>query len=307
MTHDAALQVRDLVVGHPREETPILDRVSLHADRGRLTALLGPNGAGKTTTLECCVGLRTPSAGDVVVLGRDGARLRTPEHRSEVGVMLQDGGLPVAAKPLALLNHLSALYADPWPVSDLVDRLGLGGIAGTAIRHLSGGERQRVALAAAIVGRPWLAFLDEPTAGMDVHARLAVNDMITGLVEQGVAVLLTTHDIAQAEELAAHVVIIDRGTVVAAGSPRQLVAGRRALIDLVLDEPLDTATLALPPDTRLVMTQPGHYQVDGDVGPYSMVAVARWLAKNGVVPRDLRMHERTLQDVFVELTGRAIR
>lgn len=302
-----ALIVRDLVVTYPGSDNPAVAGLSLTAQPGRVTALLGPNGAGKTSTLECCVGLRHASGGEIEILGRHGVGLRTAAHRSEVGVMLQDGGLPASARPIPLLRHLAALYADPWPVQDLVQRLGIDSFASTRVRQLSGGQRQRVALAAAVVGRPWLAFLDEPTAGLDPQTKLAVNEVIAGLVADGVAVVLTTHDMAQAQQLADQVFIIDQGRCVAAGAPSQLTAGSRPRILLTLDREVDTESLALPPDAALTHDPPGRYEVTGDVGPYALVAVARWLAGAGVVPRELHLRERTLEDVFLELTGRELR
>ena len=160
----AALIIDSLVVRYPGRERPAVDHCSWTARAGEVTALLGPNGAGKTSTIECCVGLRTADSGTVQVLGRSGPSTNTPEHRAQVAVMLQDGGLPTGIRPVPLLNHLATLYPDPVPVPELVDRLGIGAFARTGVRRLSGGQRQRLALAAALVGRPRLLFLDEPTA-----------------------------------------------------------------------------------------------------------------------------------------------
>ncbi len=203
-----------------------LDGASWHAELGCVTAVLGPNGAGKTTMVECCEGLRRPDGGQVRVLGADPWRAG-PAHRARVGVMLQDGGLPNSARPVPLLRHLSAMYADPAPLQPLLDRLGITEFAGTSVRRLSGGQRQRVALAAALVGRPEVAFLDEPSAGLDPHARLEVWDLVRSVADDGAAVVLTTHSFEEAERLADHIVVVSAGRVVAEGSLADVTAGDR--------------------------------------------------------------------------------
>jgi ABC-2 type transport system ATP-binding protein len=194
------------------------------ASAGAVTAMLGPNGAGKTTMIECCEGLRRPDAGDVRVLGSDPWRAG-PEHRARVGVMLQDGGLPNAARPLRLLHHLASMYAAPAPVEDLAERLGITEFAGTPVRRLSGGQRQRVALAAALVGRPEVVFLDEPSAGLDPHARLDVWDLVRATAAAGTAVVVTTHSFEEAERLADHIVVVAAGRVVADGTLAEVTGG----------------------------------------------------------------------------------
>ena len=203
-----------------------LDGATWQASAGAVTAVLGPNGAGKTTMVECCEGLRRPDAGRVRVLGSDPWNA-SPEHRARVGVMLQDGGLPASARPLRLLRHLSAMYAAPAPLDTIVQRLGIDRFADTTVRRLSGGQRQRVALAAALVGRPEVAFLDEPSAGLDPHARLDVWDLVRSLADDGVAVVLTTHSFEEAERLADHIVVVAGGAVVAEGSLADVTEGDR--------------------------------------------------------------------------------
>jgi ABC-2 type transport system ATP-binding protein len=203
-----------------------LDGATWSAESGQVTAVLGPNGAGKTTMVECCEGLRRADAGEVRVLGTDPWHA-SADHRARVGVMLQDGGLPNAARPLPLLRHLSSLYAAPAPLDDLVTRLGIGDFAATAVRRLSGGQKQRVALAAALVGRPEVAFLDEPSAGLDPHARLDVWDLVREVAGAGAAVVLTTHSFEEAERLADHIVVVASGHVVAQGSLAEVTGGER--------------------------------------------------------------------------------
>ena len=185
--------------------------------------MLGPNGAGKTTTVETCEGYRRPDAGTVRVLGLDpwaDARALRPR----VGVMLQQGGVYPGVKAEEMLRHVASLHAHPLDVPTLVERLGLGSAGRTPYRRLSGGQQQRLSLAMAVVGRPELVFLDEPTAGLDPQARRATWDLVEALRTDGVTVVLTTHFMDEAERLADTVVVVDHGKVVAVGSPGELTA-----------------------------------------------------------------------------------
>lgn len=202
--------------------TLAVDAMTWSAAAGQVTALLGPNGAGKTTAVECAVGLQRPDGGTVEVLGRD--PWRSPAaHRARVGVMLQSGGLPNGTTPMRLLRHLAALYAVPADVDALASRLGIDGFARTTVRRLSGGQKQRLALAAALVGRPEVAFLDEPTAGLDPHGRLDVYELLEELRGEGTTVVVTTHSFEEAERLADHLVIVSEGRTVAEGSVADVV------------------------------------------------------------------------------------
>ncbi len=189
-----------------------VDGLSLTAGRGEVTAILGPNGAGKTTTIEVCEGYRSADGGTVRVLGldpvRDAVRLKP-----RVGVMLQAGGIPPAVPAGEYLSTLSRFHVKPHDTAWLLDIVGLTAHAKTPYKRLSGGQQQRLSLAAAVLGRPELVFLDEPTAGMDPQARHATWDLVTALKSDGVAVILTTHFMEEAERLADHVVIIDHGRV----------------------------------------------------------------------------------------------
>ena len=215
-----AVLVHDLVKRY--DGRAVVDGVSLTAERGAITAVLGPNGAGKTTTVECCEGLRSPDAGRVEVLGlhplTDARALRP-----RVGVMLQDGGLPTGVRALEMLRHVASMYARPRDVGELTERLGLESFARTTVRRLSGGQRQRLALAAAIVGRPEVVFLDEPSAGMDPQSRHAVWELVRELRAEGVGIVLTTHLMDEAEDLADQVCVVDHGKVIAAGATRELL------------------------------------------------------------------------------------
>ncbi|WP_084958234.1 ABC transporter ATP-binding protein [Thermoactinospora rubra] len=282
-----------------------VDGLTLSASRGAVTAILGPNGAGKTSTVEICEGFRTADSGLVRVLGRDP---RDPALRPRVGVMLQSGGVPPAMRCAEWLRLVSRFYACPLDVQALLVRLGLAEHARTPYRRLSGGQQQRLSLAAAVVGRPELVFLDEPTAGLDPQARHACWDLVGELRAAGVSVVLTTHHMDEAERLADHVVIIDHGRVVAEGSPASLTGAERQLRfrarpGLALEELLT----ALPVGSAAKESPAGHYIIEGQVDPELLATVTAWCAAEGVTADDLRIERRTLEDVFLELTGRELR
>jgi ABC-2 type transport system ATP-binding protein len=287
-----------------------VDGLSLTAGRGEVTAILGPNGAGKTTTIEVCEGYRSADTGTVRVLGldpvRDAARLKP-----RVGVMLQAGGFPPAVPAGEYLRTLSRFHVKPHDPAWLLDIVGLTSHAKTPYKRLSGGQQQRLSLAAAVLGRPDLVFLDEPTAGMDPQARHATWDLVTALRRDGVSVILTTHFMEEAERLADHVVIIDHGQVVADGAPAQRTgsAGQlRFRAEAALD--IDSLLAALPPGSAAKESPAGHYLIevpDGVVKPALLAAVTAWCADRGVLPRSLQIESRTLEDVFLELTGKDLR
>ncbi len=215
--------------------TTAVDDLSLTVDRHTITAVLGPNGAGKTTTLETCEGFRRPQRGRVRVLGLDPHRDRA-RLLPRLGVMLQSGGAWGAARAEEMLRHLARLHAHPLDVAVLVERLALDECGRTPYRRLSGGQQQRLGLAMALVGRPELVFVDEPTAGMDPHARRATWDLLRELRDDGVTVVLTTHHMDEAERLADRIHIVDRGRLVASGTAAELTdGGRRTLEDVFLD------------------------------------------------------------------------
>lgn len=285
-----------------------LDGLSLQAAAGEVTALLGPNGAGKTTLVECLVGLRRPDSGSVRVLGVDPATAR-PNHRSAVGVMLQDSGLPGAARPLAVLRQLASFHREPADVGALAERLGITGFARTTVRRLSGGQRQRLALAAALVGRPRVVLLDEPTAGLDPQSRLVVRDVVEELRDDGVAVLLTTHDLDEAARTAGHVIIVDHGRVVADGSPQSLLAGRAGTARFSAPAGIDVGSLrrALPERVELTSSGAGGYVVRGAVDASVLATLTAWCAGQGVMPDGLQVGSGDLEELFLELTGRTLR
>ena len=226
---DSAVRVDDLVVRFGSRT--VLDGLALEAKTGALTAVLGPNGAGKTTLIRCCTGLIRPSRGTATVLGLPaGSRMLA----GRIGLMPQSAGSWSAIRTAELLRYLAGLYANPLPVPALIERLGLIDCAKTPYRRLSGGQQQAVNLAGALVGRPELVFLDEPTAGMDPHARRATWLLLRELRANGVTMLLTTHAMDEAEALADHVFIVDRGRVAISGTVRQLTKSGGSLESVFL-------------------------------------------------------------------------
>jgi len=283
--------------------------VTWSAARGEITALLGPNGAGKTTTVEICEGFRRADSGRVRVLGLD-PRGDAARLKARMGVMLQSAGVPTTARAGEWLRFAAKLYANPVPPEALLDRLGLAPVARTPFRRLSGGQQQRLSLAAAVIGRPELVFLDEPTAGLDPQARHATWELVGELRAAGVSVVLTTHYMEEAERLADRVVIIDGGRVVADAPPGELTAGRRRLRFRAPDG-LTGLEAELPAGHTVTESPSGRYEVDGPapdgVGPDVVATVTAWCARHDVTPDDLRLERRTLEDVFLELTGRELR
>ncbi|HKN97928.1 MAG TPA: ABC transporter ATP-binding protein [Pseudonocardiaceae bacterium] len=290
--------------------TTAVDGLDLTLPTGTVLALLGPNGAGKTTTVEICEGFRTADAGTVRVLGMnpvtDGAVLRP-----RIGVMPQGGGAYPGVRADEMLRIVASCAAHPLDPAWLLDVLGLGSAGRTPYKRLSGGQQQRLSLACALVGRPELVFLDEPTAGMDPQARRLVWELVGALRGDGVSVLLTTHLMEEAEALADHVVIIDRGRVAAAGSPTELTAvaagDQRLTFHATAGLPLDLLVGALPEGSAAIEVVPGFYQVSGPISPQVVSTVTSWCAQQGVLADALQIARRSLEDVFLDLTGRELR
>jgi ABC-2 type transport system ATP-binding protein len=303
----AAVEVTDLVKRYGA--TTAVDGASFTAAASAVTAVLGPNGAGKTSSIECCEGLRHADGGRVRVLGldpvRDGARLRP-----RVGVMLQGGGMPGAARVGDVLRLAAAMYAHPRPTGDLLAALDLDGRLRTPVRRLSGGQQQRLALAVALVGRPRVVFLDEPTAGLDPQARVVVHNLIRGLRADGVAVVLTTHLLDEAERLADHVVLMAGGRVVAEGTPEQLTGGSGHSLSFDSAPGLDLSGLlaTLPAVISVTEVRPGRYVVGARhagsrLEPADVAAVTAWCAGLGMMPEGLALGRRSLEDVFLEIAA----
>jgi len=297
----APVVVDDLVVRYGA--LTAVDGVSLTALAGTVTAVLGPNGAGKTSTIETLEGYRRPTSGTVRVLGLDPIADHAAVCRS-IGAMLQEGGVYPTMSPSDALRLFAAYYPDPLDPDELLERVGLLDAARTPWRRLSGGERQRLSLALALVGQPLVAFLDEPTAGVDPGGRIVIRDVIRRLREDGVAVVLTTHELDEAARLADRIVIIDHGRVVADGTPGELT-GSGAGSDIRFGAPpgIDVDALSVRISARVTEVEPGEYRVDGAGTPERVAALTSWLAERGIALGDLRAGRQTLEDVFLRLTG----
>jgi ABC-2 type transport system ATP-binding protein len=289
--------------------TTAVDGLDLEVHAAEVLALLGPNGAGKTTTVEMCEGFIKPDSGTIEILGLD-PFVDNAKLRARIGVMLQGGGGYPAARAGEMLGLVAAYSADPLDPAWLMDTLGLTDAARTTYRRLSGGQQQRLALACAVVGRPELVFLDEPTAGMDAHARIVVWDLIDGLRRDGVTVVLTTHQLVEAEQLADRLVIIDHGAAVAMGTPAELM-GRGAENQLRFSAPpkleLSLLISALPEKYEASEVAPGEYLVEGLIDPQVLATVTAWCARLNVLATDMRVEQRSLEDVFLDITGRELR
>ena len=338
VTEEPALTIKDLIkefkpsrafrTKYPERLTAsglyrAVNKVNLRVFPGEVVVLLGANGAGKTTTLACAQGLLKPTRGTVRLLGENPLQA-DPELRAKVGIMLQDGGLPNAMHPIPLLEHISTMYTDPYPVEELVERLGIDTFNGTTIRRLSGGQKQRVSLAAALIGRPDVLFLDEPSAGLDPQSRNVVFDIIREQRELGTAIVLTTHLIDDAQKLADYVYIIENGTTVQEGTVSELIASDGTnRLHYTLDAPTPTREQLLPAHLRAGVeliekvpytpardgapSVPGEYELVGALRPEHLAAFTSALAERYLMPISLTMEPKTLEDVFLDISGRDIR
>jgi ABC-2 type transport system ATP-binding protein len=291
-------------------DTVAVAGLDLRMDRGQVLALLGPNGAGKTTTVEICEGFQRQDGGQVRVLGLD-PRTQARQLRARVGVMPQGGGAYPGVHAEEMLRLVATCSAAPLDPAWLLNVLGLTSVRRTPYKRLSGGQQQRLSLACALVSRPELVFLDEPTAGMDPQARRLVWDLVAALRRDGVTVLLTTHLMDEAEKLADRVVIVDHGRAVAAGSTAELTAqpdGRQEL--RFRSRPaleLKPLLSALPEGCTATEVHSGSYLVQGVIDPQVVSTITAWCARQGVLANELRVCRRSLEDVFLDLTGRELR
>ena len=338
ITEEPALSIKDLIkefkpsrafrTKYPERLTAsglyrAVNKVNLRVFPGEVVVLLGANGAGKTTTLACAQGLLKPTRGTVRLLGENPLQA-DPELRAKVGIMLQDGGLPNAMHPIPLLEHISTMYTDPYPVEELAERLGIDTFNGTTIRRLSGGQKQRVSLAAALIGRPDVLFLDEPSAGLDPQSRNVVFDIIREQRELGTAIVLTTHLIDDAQKLADYVYIIENGTTVQEGTVSELIASDGTnRLQYSLNAPTPAREQLLPTHLRAGVeliekvpytpardgapSVPGEYELVGALRPEHLAAFTAALAEHYLMPISLTMEPKTLEDVFLDISGRDIR
>jgi ABC-2 type transport system ATP-binding protein len=308
-----AVRVTDLRKSYGARQ--ILAGVTFQVRRGETLSLLGPNGAGKTTTVEILEGYRKADAGSVSVLGLDPAR-EGGALRPRIGLMLQEGGIDNRSTPREVLRLYARFYRDPENPDHLLEAVDLARAATTRYRRLSGGEKQRLSLAISLLGRPELLVLDEPTAGMDPAAKQATRERIAGLRAAGTTILLTTHELGDVERLADQVAVLDRGRIVAHGTPAELTGAGAPRVRFRLSASLadgDAAALVAAAiggdaqEARVVDAGAGHhYELEGlaDAPDPAMVArLAGWCADRGLLITELRLGAASLEERYLELVG----
>lgn len=296
---EAAVEVSGLVVRYGDLEA--VKGVSFTARAGLVTAVLGPNGAGKTSTIEVCEGYRKASAGTVRVLGMDPATHQR-QLGERIGVMLQQGGVYPSARVLDTVRHYCTLYGKGADAAALVEQVGLTSRSKATWRRLSGGEQQRLSLALAMAAKPEVAFLDEPTSGVDVNGRDTIRGIIRALADTGCAVVLATHELDEAERIADRVVIFDGGVVIADGTLDEL---RRGHDEIRFRSSPDLDLISLAVEIGMVASQVGadEYVIDAPPHPRLMAQLTAWLAEHGHPLTDLRAGSQRLEDVFRRLTA----
>lgn len=281
-----------------------VDDVSFTASFGEVTAVLGPNGAGKTSTIETCEGFRPPTSGTVRVLGLDPWAQRTTLHR-EVGVMLQEGGVYPSARVGETIAQYCRLYDRGVSPTELVDRVGLRERSTATWRRLSGGEKQRLSLALALAANPRVAFLDEPTSGVDVNGRDDVREIIRSLAADGCAVILATHELDEAERLADRVVLFNRGRIVANSTLANL-RSTRTTVRFRSSASLDAAALSRHVGLDVSVSGDeftiGFSSTDASMASDLVSRISVWLGSNSLPLHDLNVGGERLEDIFRMLT-----
>ena len=271
-----------------------LKGVRLDIELGDVVAMLGPNGAGKTTSISLLLGLRKPTSGKALLFGMDPTNVLA---RSRVGVMLQESGVPQMLKVSEIVDLFRSYYPNPLPRERAIAMAGLEEKANSLVKELSGGQRQRLYFALAVCGNPDVLFLDEPTVGMDVEGRRSFIERIAEFAQLGKTVVLTTHYLEEADQLARRVIVIDRGVVIADAPPAEIkskVAGKRVrFVAPAVDEkvlqglPVSAVTIK-DRSVQLLTNQPE--------------AVLRALFQRGVEISDLEVSGADLEDAFIALT-----
>jgi ABC-2 type transport system ATP-binding protein len=303
MPETLAVEISSLMVRYGR--LVAVDGLDLAAERGQVVALLGPNGAGKTSTIEAAEGYRKPAGGYVRVLGYDPVAERR-QLAPLIGVMLQGGGVYPGMGPAEALSLFASYYRRPEDPRRLLELVGLESRARTPWRRLSGGERQRLSLALALVGRPQVAFLDEPTSGVDPEGRQVVRRVIEGLRTSGACVLLTTHELEEAERLADLLYLIDKGRSMASGTLDQLAAlAGRPELRWQSTPGLETASLSALLGAAVREESPGSYVAGVESNPETVGSLAAWLAERGLPLAGLRAGRAPLEDLYLRLTSGA--
>ena len=277
-----------------------VNNVSFLAPTGAVTVILGPNGAGKTSTIEVCEGFRKATTGTVRVLGLD----PTSDHAAltqRMGVMLQGGGVYPSVRVRDVISHFCALYGKKVNASELIERVGLTQRATSTWRRLSGGEQQRVSLALALAAQPDIAFLDEPTSGVDIDGRDIIRDIIGELSHNGTTVVLASHDMAEAEKVATHAVLFHSGSVVATGELTTLLEVRKRL-RFTSTEGIDLVQLGGAAGSPAHHLGNGVYEIAAETSPRLIGRITQWLAEQHLPLHGIDMGHESLEDAYRRLT-----
>ncbi len=298
----AKVSVRDLEKRYGSVEA--VRGVTFTIEDGEIFGLLGPNGAGKTTTIECVLGLREPDHGEIEICGLD-ARRHPQAVKEKVGAALQSTALQGAITTREALDLFGSFYRHHRDAQPLLDRFALGAKANAAFDTLSGGQRQRLALALAFVNDPELVFLDEPTAGLDPQSRRELHAEIARMKQDGHTVLLTTHDMDEAEALCDRIAIIDHGRLIATGAPDALIANASATqsVSITTTRPLPADALAGLPGVRALSCEGAQARFRTTDVTLAIGELMRLVDREHVELADLHVQKATLEDVFLTLTG----
>lgn len=274
--------------------------ISFTVPHGEIFALLGTNGAGKTSTVELLEGLAAPSAGTARVLGHDPYRERAAV-RPRIGVMLQEGGFPSDLTVAETVRMWAGCTTGARPVGEALEAVGLGSRDRVRIKQLSGGERRRLDLALALLGRPEVLFLDEPTTGLDAEGRHDTWELVRSLRDEGTTVLLTTHYLEEAESLADRLAIMHRGRIVLSGTPAEVTAARPARIRFTLPEGVEAARLPL---ALKAAAEGPRVEIRTHALQDDLTTLLGWARENGVRLDGLDARSASLEEAFLEIASR---
>lgn len=298
------IEVNNLYIAYG--EKVAVNGISFQAGSGEVLTILGPNGAGKTSTVEAMEGYKKPTGGTIKVLGLDPHK-DLPKLTSSIGVMLQDGGIYPRMTPLQALQLFHGYYDQALEVEYLIELMKLQESLRTPYRKLSGGEKQRLSLALAIIGNPKVAFLDEPTSGVDPEGRIAIREVIRTLKSQGVCVILTTHELDEAQRLADRVIILDKGTIVAEGTLEELMGANGGHeLRFAASTGLDLTEMSSQLGVTVIEERAGEYLISTSATPDLIAKLTSYLADKNIVVGDIRAGKSSLEDVFFSLTGKTI-
>jgi len=307
-TDSAVIDVKNLVKSYG--EIRAVAGISFQVKPGETFGMLGPNGAGKTTTAEIIEGLRTADSGSVSVLGMDISKVPS-RIKQRIGIQLQAPSLLPLVSVQELLDLFGSFYEHSLPVNDIMEMLSLTDSRKVLVKNLSGGQQQRLSVAMALINDPDIAFLDEPTTGLDPQARRSLWAVIEDMRSKGKTIFLTTHYMEEAERLCDRVAIIDHGQIIAINSPRELINEyfKESAIQFELDPPPPEVVLQSFPGAKQVMVSDNEIIIYSDNIPATMSAILKYAEKAEITDKlkDLYVREATLEDVFLKLTGRKIR